>query len=244
MFDLRKIIIIPTYNEIENIANLIDDIIRLKDYNILVVDDNSPDGTAKVVQKYIDEKIFDDKIHLLNRKQKSGLGPAYLEGFKWSLKNGFDYIYQMDADFSHQPKNLKYITKELDNGSDVVIGSRYIHGVNVVNWPMNRVLLSYIGSKYVKLITRLPVEDPTAGYVAYKKEILSKIIKNNIKFKGYGFQIEMKYKAWKLGAKITEVTNIFINRKLGNSKMHFSIVFEAIFGIYNLIFWHLFNKKR
>jgi dolichol-phosphate mannosyltransferase len=227
----NTLIIIPTYNEIENI----EDILRLvfgleKLYHVLVVDDGSPDGTANIVKELQQE--FPGKLHIEERTGKLGLGTAYIHGFKWALTHDYSYIIEMDADFSHPPNSLidLYNACEID-GADVAVGSRYISGVNVVNWPMSRVLMSYFASVYVRWVTRIHVRDTTAGYVCYHRRVLERIDLNKINFVGYAFQIEMKFTAWRLGFKIDEVPIIFTDRKKGQSKMSSSIFKEAIFGV-------------
>ncbi len=226
------LIIIPTYIEKENIENIIRAIFSLeKPFDILVVDDNSPDGTAKIVSNLQEE--FADKLFIENRKEKTGLGAAYIHGFKWALTKKYDYIIEMDADFSHNPKDLiKLYNACAKDGADVSIGSRYKNNeVNVVNWDMKRLLLSYFASRYVRFITRIPIHDTTAGFVCYKRKVLETINFDEIKFIGYAFQIEMKFKAWKHGFNIKEVSVIFTDRTLGKSKMDSSIISEAIFGV-------------
>ena len=226
------LIIIPTYLEKENIENIIRAIFSLeKPFDILVVDDNSPDGTAKIVSNLQQE--FHDKLFIENRKEKTGLGAAYIHGFKWALAKKYDYIIEMDADFSHDPKDLiKLYNACAKEGADVSIGSRYKDNeVNVVNWDMKRLLLSYFASRYVRFITRIPIHDTTAGFVCYKRKVLETINFDRIKFIGYAFQIEMKFKAWKHGFNIKEVSVIFTDRTLGKSKMDSSIISEAIFGV-------------
>ena len=225
------LIIIPTYNEKENIENIIRVVFSVeKAFDILIVDDNSPDGTAKIVEKLQSE--FPKQLFLEIRKNKSGLGTAYIHGFKWALSKNYEYIIEMDADFSHNPKDLIKLYKACaEEGADVSVGSRYSKGVNVVNWSMKRVLLSYFASKYVRFITGIPVHDTTAGFVCYKRIVLETIKLDKIKFIGYAFQIEMKFKAWKHGFTIKEVSVIFTDRTLGESKMSGSIVGEALFGV-------------
>lgn len=236
-----SLVIIPTYNEIENIDQIIRAVLSLgNEYQILVVDDSSPDGTATHVQQMMKE--FPKRLHLEIRTQKEGLGPAYIHGFKWALEKRYLYIYEMDADFSHQPKNVPKLRQALLNGADLVVGSRYCDGVNVINWPMSRVLLSYMASLYVKFITRMKVTDPTAGFVGYTREALQEIMDYGIKFKGYAFQIEIKFTAWKKKMKIEEVTNVFINRKLGESKMSGKIITEALFGVFYIKLKSYFKK--
>lgn len=230
------VVIIPTYNEKENIENIIRAVLGQKAHNfhILVIDDGSPDGTASIVKRLM-ETDYKQEVHLIERKGKLGLGTAYITGFKWALQNGYDYIFEMDADFSHDPNDLprlyNAVTKE---GYDVAIGSRYISGVNVVNWPMGRVLMSYYASKYVRFITGLPIHDTTAGFKCYKRNVLETIDLDAIRFKGYAFQIEMKFTAYKLGFKIKEIPVIFVNRQLGTSKMSGGIFGEALFGVARL----------
>tara|TARA_S200000501_G_C20858940_1_gene758852 strand:- start:880 stop:1596 length:717 start_codon:yes stop_codon:yes gene_type:complete len=235
----KTLIIIPTFNEIENISAIIYDVFNLDiALNILVVDDQSPDGTAKEVMKLM--KTFPNRLFLENRTKKEGLGAAYVDGFRWALKNQYDYIFEMDADFSHQPLEIKSMVQILETEADVIIGSRYVKGVNVVNWPLSRVLLSYFASIYVRMITNMPVKDPTAGFVGYKRNVLEDINLDQIKFVGYAFQIELKYKAWIKRFKLKEHPIIFVNRVLGKSKMNGSIIWEALFGV---IFLRL-NKKK
>jgi len=225
------LVIIPTYNEKENIEAIIKATFSQKKlFHILIVDDNSPDGTGSVVRLLMEK--FPNQLFLESRAKKNGLGKAYIHGFKWALKKGYDYIIEMDADFSHNPKDLMLLYEECKkNGADVTIGSRYSKGVNVVNWPMKRVLLSYFASRYVRLITRLPVFDATAGFVCWRKEVLETIKLDKIKFVGYAFQIEMKFKAWKHKFNIKEVSVIFTDRTLGESKMSSIIISEALFGV-------------
>ena len=225
------IVIIPTYNEIENIEAIIDAVFNQCDeVHILVVDDNSPDKTAQKVESY--QSKYSDRLFLVKRNGKQGLGTAYVEGFKWCLKRDYEFVFEMDADFSHDPKDLKrlYTVCKEDN-IDLVIGSRYIQGVNVVNWPLSRVLLSYTASLYVRLITGMKVLDPTAGFVCYRRVVLEAINLDQIKFIGYAFQIEMKFKAWKHGFNIKEVSVVFTDRMVGISKMTGGIVSEALFGV-------------
>ena len=227
----NALVVIPTYNEIENIELLLRDIFSLqRDFDILVVDDNSPDGTAAEVEKLIKE--YPDTLFLLKRTSKLGLGTAYIAGFKWALKKQYDFIFEMDADFSHNPKDLLrlYSACETEN-CDMAIGSRYVTGVNVVNWPMNRVLLSWGASKYVRWITGMKIDDTTAGFICYKREVLEAINLDAIKFVGYAFQIEMKFKTYLSKFKIKEVPVIFTDRTKGTSKMSKGIISEAIFGV-------------
>jgi len=229
-----SLIIIPTYNEAANIEAVIKKIIDLEDKNdIIVVDDNSPDGTSEIV---IDlKRIHDNRLFLLKREKKSGLGSAYKCGFKWALENNYSYIFEMDADMSHDPDEIKNLKFQLiQKKYDVVVGSRYIEGVSVVNWPLSRIFLSYFANAYVRIITGMPIKDATSGFVGYTKNALSSIELNNIKFNGYAFQIEMKFKLWKKNFKLKEHQIIFVNRKLGKSKMNQSIIFEAIIGVIKL----------
>ena len=237
-----SIVIIPTYNEKENIENIIRAVFGLEKYfHILIVEDNSPDGTANIVK--ILQKEFPERLFMIERKGKLGLGTAYISGFKWAIAHQYDYIFEMDADFSHNPNDLPRLYKAChDNGADVAIGSRYISGVNVVNWPMGRVLMSYFASKYVQFITGLPIHDTTAGFKCYRRTVLETIPLDKIRFKGYAFQIEMKFTAYKCGFKITEVPVVFVNRELGTSKMNSSIFGEAVFGVIRLKWDSLFKK--
>ena len=225
------VVIIPTYNEKENIEAIIKAVFSLeKDFSILLVDDSSPDGTADIVHKL--QKEYPKQLFIENRKEKLGLGIAYIHGFRWALKQGFEYIIEMDADFSHDPNDLPRMYDACKNeGADVSVGSRYINGISVVNWDIKRILLSYFASKYVRFITRIPVNDTTAGFVCYSKKVLETIDLDKIHFVGYAFQIEMKFKAWKHGFIIKEVPVIFTDRILGNSKMSGSIIREAILGV-------------
>lgn len=238
-----SIVIIPTYNEKENIENIIRAVFGLqKAFHILVIDDGSPDGTAAIVHRLIRDE-FSGRLFIEERKGKLGLGTAYIHGFKWALQHDYEYIFEMDADFSHDPNDLPrlYATCHTD-GFDVAIGSRYCTGVNVVNWPMGRVLMSYFASKYVRFITSLNINDTTAGFVCYRRKVLETINLDAIKFKGYAFQIEMKYTAYTLGFKIKEVSVIFVNRQLGTSKMNSGIFGEAFFGVMDLR-WRKFTGK-
>ncbi len=229
-----SLVIIPTYNERENIESIIRKVFGLeKSFHILIVEDNSPDGTAAIVKNLMPE--FEGRLFIEERKGKLGLGTAYIHGFKWALAKGYEYIYEMDADFSHNPNDLERLYHACAiEGADVAVGSRYITGVNVVNWPMSRVLMSYYASAYVRMITRLKVRDTTAGFVCWKRKVLETIDLDKIKFVGYAFQIEMKFSAWKLGFKITEVPIIFTDRTDGVSKMSKTIFREAIFGVISL----------
>lgn len=237
-----SVVIIPMYNECENASAIIDAVISLEhNFDILVIDDNSPDGTASIVKKKIEQ--YPGRIHILERRGKLGLGTAYITGFKWSVDHGYDYIFEMDADFSHNPADLmKLYRATAVEGADVAIGSRYVTGVNVVNWPMGRVLMSYFASKYVRLVTGIPVRDTTAGFVCYSAETLRTIPLDKVKFKGYAFQIEMKFTAYKYGFRVAEVPIVFVNRVLGTSKMSGGIFGEAIFGVIRLKWNSLFRK--
>lgn len=237
-----SIVIIPKYNERENIENIIRAVFALeKVFHILIIEDGSPDGTANIVKTLQQE--FPERLFMIERKGKLGLGTAYIAGFKWSLEHNYEYIFEMDADFSHNPADLPRLYKACaEEGADVSIGSRYVSGVNVVNWPMGRVLMSYFASKYVRLITGLPIHDTTAGFKCYRREVLQTIDLDGIRFKGYAFQIEMKFTAYKCGFKIVEVPVIFINRELGTSKMNSSIFGEAVFGVIKLKMHSWFHK--
>lgn len=229
-----SIVIIPTYNEKENIENIIRAVFGLqKVFHILVVEDNSPDGTADIVRRM--QKEFPERLFMIERKGKLGLGTAYIAGFRWAIEKKYDYIFEMDADFSHNPDDLPRLYAAChDKGADLSIGSRYVSGVNVVNWPMGRVLMSYFASKYVRIITGVKIHDTTAGFVCYRRSVLETIELDKVRFKGYAFQIEMKYTAYKCGFNITEVPVIFVNRELGTSKMNSSIFGEAVFGVIRL----------
>ena len=228
---MSKLIIIPTYNEKENIEKIILKVFSLDiDFDILIVDDGSPDGTAEIVKKI--QKTYSKNLHIVERTGKLGLGTAYIYGFKWALKNNYDYIFEMDADFSHDPDDLIRLYKAChEEKGDVAIGSRYIKGVNIVNWPMSRLLMSFFASKYVKIITGMPIQDSTAGFKCYKRSVLEKINLEKIQFVGYAFQIEMKFTAWKYGFNVVEVPVIFTDRQEGASKMSGGIFFEAFFGV-------------
>lgn len=230
-----SIVIIPTYNEKENIESIIRAVFGLeKDFDILVIDDGSPDGTADIVRR-LQKGEFAEKLNMIERKGKLGLGTAYIAGFKWALEHEYEYVFEMDADFSHDPKDLPRLYAACASESnDVAIGSRYVSGVNVVNWPMGRVLMSYYASKYVRLITGVPIHDTTAGFVCYRSRVLKTLNLDEIRFKGYAFQIEMKFTAYKCGFRIKEVPVVFVNRRLGTSKMNSSIFGEAVFGVLRL----------
>ena len=229
-----SIIIIPTYNEKENIENIIRAVFGLeKFFHILIIEDNSPDGTATIVRKLQTE--FPDRLFMIERKGKLGLGTAYIAGFKWAIEHQYDFVFEMDADFSHNPNDLpRLYNKCAVEGYDVAIGSRYVSGVNVVNWPMGRVLMSYFASMYVRIVTRMPLRDATAGFVCYSRHALETLDLDAVRMKGYGFQIEMKYSAWRLGLKLKEVSIIFVERREGTSKMSGGIFREAFFGVLGL----------
>ena len=237
----KSIVIIPTYNEIENIEDIIQTVFALpKPFSILVVDDNSPDGTAdKVIEL---QTQFPNQLFLEVRKKKSGLGTAYVHGFKWAIAKEFDYIFEMDADFSHNPNDLVHLQQVCEDGADLAIGSRYSTGVNVVNWPLSRVLLSYFASVYVRLITGMKIHDATAGFKCYKRKVLETINLDKIKFVGYAFQIEMKYRVFVKQFNIVEVPIIFTDRTKGQSKMSGAIIREAVFGVILLRIKSLFNQ--
>ncbi|UOB16298.1 polyprenol monophosphomannose synthase [Abyssalbus ytuae] len=237
-----SLVIIPTFNEIENIENIIKAVFKLeKAFHILIVDDNSPDGTAIIVKEL--QKTFNDRLFLEVREEKSGLGTAYIHGFKWALKHNYKFIFEMDADFSHNPSDLIRLYNECAHkGADVAIGSRYIKGVNVVNWPLGRILLSYGASIYVRLITGMKVYDPTAGFICYKSEVIQNIKLDSIQFVGYAFQIEMKFRAWLKKYKIKEIPIIFKDRVKGTSKMNRKIISEAVFGVMSMKCKSLFSK--
>lgn len=241
----KALVIIPTYNEIENIENIIHAVMNIPSplFDVLIVDDNSPDGTANVVRTL--QKDFPDRLHLLSRNEKNGLGRAYIAGFNWALERGYDYLTEMDADFSHNPDDLPRLYAAChDEGADVAVGSRYVCGVNVINWPMRRVLMSYFASKYVRLITGMRINDATAGFVCYRADVLRKIDLSQVRFVGYAFQIEMKFRAWKYGFNITEVPIVFTDRTAGTSKMSGGIFFEAAFGVIRLKVNSWFKKWK
>jgi dolichol-phosphate mannosyltransferase len=241
---LNKLVIIPTYNEKENVANIIEAIFSMQQgFHILIIDDGSPDGTALIVEQM--RSKYPGSLFLEEREKKSGLGTAYIFGFKWAIIRGYKFIFEMDADFSHNPKDLSRLYDACHSeGADVAVGSRYVAGGGNVNWPWDRVMLSKGGSIYTKLITWMPVEDPTAGFVCYRREVLETINLDEIHFVGYAFQIEMKFAAWKLGFKIKEVPIIFEDRKFGSSKMNKGIVKEGILGVLNLRWQSLFKNYR
>ena len=237
-----SLVLIPTYNEKENIENIIRAVFNLPEmFDILVIDDNSPDGTAAIVKGLQNE--FPERLHIIERKGKLGLGTAYIAGFKWAIEHRYDYIFEMDADFSHNPEDLLRLKAACrDNGADMAIGSRYVSGVNVVNWPMGRVIMSYYASKYVRIVTGMKIHDTTAGFVCYRREVLETMELDKIQFKGYAFQIEMKFTAKMCGFNIQEVPIIFINRVLGESKMSGGIFSEAVFGVIKLKWGSFFRK--
>lgn len=236
-----SVVIIPTYNEKENIENIINAVFALPVmFDVLIIDDNSPDGTAAIVERM--QKQWDGRLHLLKRSGKLGLGTAYIMGFKWCLNAGYEFIIEMDADFSHPPKKLLELRQACLDGADVAIGSRYVSGVNVVNWPMGRVIMSYYASAYVRIVTGMNMRDTTAGFVCYRRNVLEAIDLDKIHFKGYAFQIEMKFTAFKMGCRIKEVPIIFVNRVLGTSKMNSSIFGEAVFGVLQLRIRSWFKK--
>lgn len=238
------VVIIPTYNEIENIRAIIRAVTSLeKPMDVLIIDDGSPDGTADAVKELMQTEL-QGRLHLIERKGKLGLGTAYICGFKWAIEHGYDYIFEMDADFSHNPNDLPRLYAAChDEGFDVAVGSRYITGVNVVNWPIGRVLMSYYASAYVRTILGISLRDTTAGFVCYRREVLETIDLDKIRFKGYAFQIEMKYSAIRLGFKIKEVPVIFVNRELGTSKMSGGIFSEALFGVIRLRLGNITRRK-
>ena len=237
----KSLVIIPTYNEMENIPNLIPKILQKDEgLEVLIVDDNSPDGTAAFVEE---ESKLNSRVHLIKRNAKLGLGTAYIEGFKFALKNGYDFIFEMDADFSHNPKELINFLREIES-ADLVLGSRYKSGVNVVNWPMKRLLLSYFANVYTRIITGLPVKDATGGFKCFRREVLEAIDLDNVKSNGYAFQIEMTYKAWKKGFRIKEISIIFIDRVKGTSKMSKKIVREAVTMVWKLRIRSLFGLLK
>lgn len=237
-----SVVIIPTYNEKENVAAIIEAVFALpRDFDVLIIDDNSPDGTAAIVKGL--QPSHEGHLHLLERAGKLGLGTAYIAGFKWALAHGYEYVFEMDADFSHNPDDLlKLYDACANDGADVAIGSRYLTGVNVVNWPMGRVMMSYYASRYVRIVTGMPIHDATAGFVCYRRRVLETLPLDDIRFKGYAFQIEMKFLAYKYGFKIVEVPIIFVNRRLGTSKMSSGIFSEGFFGVMRLKWSSFFTK--
>ena len=231
----KKLVIIPTYLEKENVAAMIRKVFSLPEaFDLLIIDDGSPDGTADIVRGMQAE--YHDKLFMIERSGKLGLGTAYITGFRWALERGYDYVFEMDCDFSHDPDALPLLYRTAAEGSDVVVGSRYVQGVNVVRWPMRRLLISYCASRYVRCVTGMPVRDATAGFVCYSREVLRRIDLDNIRMKGYGFQIEMKYTAWRLGFRISEIPIVFVDRTEGVSKMSSSIFGEAFWGVMALKF--------
>ena len=240
----KNLVIIPTYNEKENIEKIIRKVFSLNiEINVLIVEDNSPDGTAKIVKQL--QLEFTERLFIIQRKGKLGLGTAYITGFKWALEKGYEYIMEMDADFSHNPEDLIRLQASCENGADMTIGSRYISGVNVVNWPMGRVIMSYYASAYVRFITRMKIKDTTAGFVCYARKVLETIDLDSIKMQGYAFQIELKFKTWKYGFDIKEIPIIFTERQEGSSKMSGGIFNEAIWGVIKIKLSSLFkNYKR
>ena len=244
---MQKLVIIPTYNERENVARMIDKVLSLEgDFHLLFVDDGSPDGTAAIIKERQAEEIAQNsenkRIHLIERSGKLGLGTAYIAGFRWALEQGYDHIFEMDCDFSHNPDDLLRLDRRLSEDADVVIGSRYVRGVNVVNWPLSRLLMSYFASKYVRTVTRMPVCDATAGFVGYRREVLQTLNLDKVEMIGYGFQIEMKYTAWRHGFRLAEESIIFIDREAGTSKMSSGIFGEAFFGVLRLP-WRRLGRK-
>jgi len=230
---VKKIVLIPTYNEKENITAILHAVLGLSsDFHVLIIDDNSPDGTASIVESLMGK--FLQRLFLLKRPGKQGLGTAYILGFKWALDHNYDYIFEMDADFSHNPNDLDRLLQACEKGADVAVGSRYVKGGETENWPIDRKIYSLGGSAYTRIITGMPIKDPTAGFVCYKNEVLANINLDAIKFIGYAFQIEMKFAAWKLGYKIKEVPITFVDRKIGTSKMSKGIIKEAMFGVLNM----------
>lgn len=238
---MKALVIVPTFNESENVSDLIPEILKQDNYiEVLIVDDNSPDGTAKIVQNLIKEN---SRIHLLEREGKMGLGSAYIAGFKYAIQKKYDYILEMDADFSHKPDDLPKLLEAIKE-NDLVIGSRYIKGVNVVNWPARRLALSLLASKYVRIITKMPLKDPTGGFKCFRRNVLESINLDNILSDGYSFQIEMNYKVWKGGFQIKEIPIIFVERRVGQSKMSKKIVREAVINVWKLRFFSKFWENR
>ena len=237
----KNLVIIPTYNEKENIEKMVKKVFSLRSpFELLIIDDNSPDGTANIIKSLQDD--YKNKLHLIERSGKLGLGTAYITGFKWALEHSYNYICEMDADFSHNPEDLIKLQDACEKGADLAIGSRYISGVNVVNWPMGRILMSYFASRYVRFITRMKIQDTTAGFKCYKRKVLETIDLDKIKLKGYAFQIEMKFTSWKHGFNIVEVPIIFTERQEGTSKMSGGIFNEAIWGVIKMKFRSFFKK--
>lgn len=239
----KNLVIIPTYNEKENVEKMVRKVFSLQvPFHLLIVEDNSPDGTAAIVKKL--QKEFPDRLHLLERKGKLGLGTAYIAGFRWALQNGYEYICEMDCDFSHNPDDLERLWQAVYDGADLAIGSRYISGINVINWPLGRVLMSYFASQYVRIVTGMNVMDTTAGFKCYRRKVLETINLDRIKMIGYGFQIEMKFTAYKLGFKIIEVPIVFTDRKEGTSKMSGGIFNEAFWGVIKMKVMSWFRKYK
>lgn len=237
----KNLVIIPTYNEKENIEKMINKVFSLTTpFELLIIDDNSPDGTASIIKSL--QKKYPEVLHLIERSGKLGLGTAYITGFKWAIEKKYDYICEMDADFSHNPEDLIRLQEACVNGADLAIGSRYISGVNVVNWPIGRVLMSYYASSYVRFVTRMSIKDTTAGFKCYKRKVLETINLDKIKLKGYAFQIEMKFTSWKFGFNIVEVPIIFTDRQEGSSKMSGGIFNEAVWGVIKMKFRSFFKK--
>jgi hypothetical protein len=240
---MKKLVIIPTYNERENVSRMISKVMSLDGaFDLLVVDDGSPDGTGGIVRQRQGE--FPGRLHLLERSGKLGLGTAYIAGFRWASERPYDAVFEMDCDFSHNPDDLLRLAAALEEGADVAVGSRYARGVNVVDWPMSRLLISYFASRYVRVVTRMPVRDATAGFVGYRRRVLEAIDLGRVRMNGYGFQIEMKYTAWRLGFRIEEVSIIFIDRTEGTSKMSGGIFGEAFFGVMALPFRRIAAAKK
>ena len=238
----RKLVLIPTYNEKENIADILSAVFALPGaFHVLVIDDGSPDGTAAVVKSL--QQQYPEQLHLVERSGKQGLGTAYLCGFRWALERGYEYIFEMDADFSHNPQDLLRLHKVCaEEGADLAVGSRYCNGVSVVDWPISRIIMSYFASTYVRGMLRMHVYDTTAGFVCYRRKVLEAMNLDAVKMKGYGFQIEMKYTAWKLGFKLKEVPIVFTNRQKGTSKMSGGIFSEALWGVFVLRFRKIKNR--
>jgi dolichol-phosphate mannosyltransferase len=236
---MKALVIIPTYNEAENISAIISEVLKQDEHlQVLVVDDNSPDGTGNIVKHLMESH---ERIHLLERDEKKGLGPAYVAGFKYAIENNYNYIFEMDADFSHDPKELPVMLKEIQS-HDLVIGSRYVQGINVVNWPIQRLILSYFAAHYVQFVTGMPIKDPTGGFKCFRKEVLESINLDKILSDGYSFQVEMNFRAWKKGFKIKEIPIIFTDRRSGQSKMSKKIVREAIWMVWKLKLMSLTNR--
>ena len=238
----KALVIIPTYNEVENVKLVLEKTFSLMRFDVLIVDDSSPDGTAAAVNQLMPK--YPKKLFLEVRKDKEGLGKAYINGFKWALKNNYEYIFEMDADLSHDPNALIPMLELLESDVDFIVGSRYVDGINVVNWPLSRILLSYFASIYVRLITFMPIKDPTAGYVGYRRNVLEELNLDEIQFVGYAFQIEMKYKAWRKRFSFKEYPIVFTDRKKGISKMNGNIIWEALYGVLDLRIKDFFKKQN